>query len=125
MLDMRQEFGAFAHQMGATPEPVAGGAPLGRIDINLRSHSAPQERGHLLGIDLVMFGLAAVDGFHLEGVSQDEGNALLSTQVGEPIPGEDTFHGHHEPLTIGGDSPEEGFGSGFHMAVQHDFTVVA
>jgi hypothetical protein len=66
-----------------------------------------------------------MDGFHLKGMSQDEGNALLSTEIGEPIPGEDTFNGHHEPLPIGGDSPEEGFRSRFHMAVQHDFPIVA
>jgi len=36
ILDMSQEFGAFAHQMGAAPEQVAGGAHLSRIDISLR-----------------------------------------------------------------------------------------
>jgi hypothetical protein len=35
-----------------------------------------------------MFGLAPVNGFHLEGVSQDEGNALFRAEVGEPVPGE-------------------------------------
>jgi hypothetical protein len=124
-LDLRQEVGALAPQMGATPEPVAGGAPLGRIDISWRYHPATQERGHLLGIDLVRFGLAAVDGFHLEGGSQDDGHAFWSTQVGEPLPSEEAFHRHDQAVPIGGNGLEEGFGSGFHMAVQHDVTVVA
>jgi len=58
-------------------------------------------------------------------MSQDEGNAWFSAEIGEPLPGEDTFNGHHEPLTIGGGSPEEGVWSGFHLAVQHDFPIVA
>ena len=34
-LHMRPEFRAFAHQVGAAPEPVAGGAHLGWVDIGL------------------------------------------------------------------------------------------
>jgi hypothetical protein len=57
-------------------------------------------------------------------VSQDEGNALFRAEVGEPIPGEDAFHGDDEAVTIGSNGLEKGFGSGFHIAVQQDFTVV-
>jgi hypothetical protein len=117
MLDMSQEFGALAHQMGAAPEQVAGGTHLGWIDISLWQHATAQQGGNLLGIDLVLFGLTAVDGFHLEGVSQDEGNALLSAEVGEPIPSEDAFHGHDPSVPIGRHGLEEGFRSGFHIAV--------
>jgi len=48
MLHMRQEFGVFAHQVGAAPEQVAGGAPLSRIDIGLWQHAATQQGGNLL-----------------------------------------------------------------------------
>jgi len=58
-------------------------------------------------------------------VSQDEGNVFLSAEIGEPLPGEEAFHGDHQSVPIGGNSLEEGFGSGFHLAVQQDFTVVA
>ena len=47
-----------------------------------------------MGVDLVIFGLAAVNGFHIERMAQDKGNRFLSAEVGEPIPGEDTFNGH-------------------------------
>jgi len=57
-------------------------------------------------------------------MSQDEGNALCSAEVGEPIPGEDTFNGGDEAVTVGGNGPEEGFRGGFHVAVQHDFAIV-
>jgi hypothetical protein len=66
-----------------------------------------------------------MDGFHIKGMSQDEGNTFVSTEIGEPLPGEDTFNGHHEPLPIGGNGLEKRFGSGFHIAVQHDFPIVA
>ena len=75
-------------------------------------------------IDFVRFGLAAVNGFHLKGMAQDEGNAFLSTQVGEPLPGEDAFHRHDQPLSIRGNRLEEGFRGGFHVAVQHGFAIV-
>jgi hypothetical protein len=57
-------------------------------------------------------------------VSQDEGNALFGAEVGEPVPGEDTFDGDDEAVTIGSNGLEKGFGSGFHVAVQHDVTIV-
>jgi hypothetical protein len=78
-----------------------------------------------LGINLVVFRLATVDGFHIERVSQDEGDALFSAEVGEPLPGEETFHGAHETLTIGGNRLEERFRSRFHVAVQQDFALGA
>jgi len=61
-----------------------------------------------------------VNGFHIEGMAQDEGNAFLSTQVGEPRPSEDTFNGDNQAVTIGGNGLEEGFWGGLHVAVQHD-----
>jgi hypothetical protein len=69
-----------------------------------------------------MFGLASVDDFHLEGVSQDEGKALWSAEIGEAIPGEEAFHGHDQPLPIGSNGLEEGVWSGFHISVQQEFT---
>jgi hypothetical protein len=77
-----------------------------------------------LRVDLVVFGFAPVDGFHVEGMSQDEGNALFSTQVGQPIPGENTCNRHDQTLTIGGNRLEEGFRSGCHITVQKDFAIV-
>jgi len=57
-------------------------------------------------------------------MAQDEGNAFYSTEVSEPIPGEDAFHRHDQPLSIRGNRLEEGFRGGFHVAVQHDFTIM-
>jgi hypothetical protein len=50
-------------------------------------------------------------------MTQNQGNVLFGTQVGEPLPGEDAFNRHDQPLTIGGNGLEEGFRSGFHISV--------
>jgi hypothetical protein len=58
-------------------------------------------------------------------VAEDERALLFGTQVGEPVPGEEAFNGHDPTVTIGCHGPEKGVGSGLHVAVQHDFTIVA
>jgi len=52
-------------------------------------------------------------------------DALFRAEVGEPIPGEEAFHGHDQSVPIGRNGLEEGFRSGFHVAVEQDFTIVA
>jgi hypothetical protein len=109
----------------ATPEQITSGAPLSGIDIGLWEHATAQQGSHLWLIDLVILGLTPVNGFHIESMTQNQGNVLFGTQVGEPLPGEDAFNRHDQPLTIGGNGFEERFWSRFHVAVQHDFPIVA
>jgi hypothetical protein len=122
---MGQEVCALAHEMRAATQEVPSGPHLDRVDIGLWEHATAQQGGNLLGIDFVVFGFAAVNGFHIQGMAQDEGNPFCSTQVRKPIPGEDTFNGDDETVTIGGNGPEKGFRSRFHIAVQPDFPIVA
>jgi hypothetical protein len=91
----------------------------------LREHATAKESSNLVGIALVIFGLAAVDGLHREGMPEDKGNALRGAEVSEPVPGEDAFHGHNQTVPIGRNSLEKWFRSGFHIAVEHDVPVVA
>src|SRR4029450_13195591 len=72
-----------------------------------------------------MFGLPAMDGFHVEGVPQDKGDFLFSAEIGEPIPGEHAFDRDDQTLTVGSNSREEWFRSGFHITVQQGLTIVA
>ena len=44
-----------------------------------------------MGIDRVVCGLAAMDGLHGEGMPEDKRDACVGTEVGEPVPGEQTF----------------------------------
>jgi hypothetical protein len=52
-----------------------------------------------VGIDLVRLGLTAVNGLHVQGVPQDEGDVLGGAQVGEPVPGEHALTGDDQTRT--------------------------
>ena len=60
-------------------------------------------------------------GFHVQGMAQDEGDAMLSTEIGDPIPGEHAFHGDDNVLSERLDELEEDFAIGFDISVQEDF----
>src|SRR4030095_11218101 len=57
-------------------------------------------------------------------MSQDKGNIFLRAEVGEPISGEDTFHGHDEAVPVGSDGFEKGFWRRFHIAVHKHLPVL-
>jgi hypothetical protein len=78
-----------------------------------------------VGIDRAVFRFAAVDGLHRESVTQDESNPLLGAAIGEPIPGEDTFYCHDEPLAVWSNGLEKRFRGGFHIAVHKNFAIMA
>ena len=90
-MNMGQEFTAFSGQVHAPTQQVAGRAHLGRIDRGLREHPTTQQDGDFLGVDLVVFGLAAMDRFHIEGMTEDKRNTVFSTEVSEPVPGKHAF----------------------------------
>lgn len=96
ILDMGEKFCSFTSQMHSSTEEVAGGAHRLRIDIGHGDHAASEQNGDFMGIDLVIFCLSAMDGFHIEGVSQYKGDMLLGTEIGDPVPGEDALNGHND-----------------------------
>jgi hypothetical protein len=77
-----------------------------------------------VGVDLIGLGLTAVDGFHVEGVSEDKGDALLLAEVGKPVPGEHTLTGDGESVTKGSDGLEEGIGIGSDGLLPDDGSLV-
>src|SRR3989441_2562204 len=66
-----------------------------------------------------------MDGFHIEGMAQDKGDVLCSAEIGQPIPGEHAFDRYDKTLPVGSNGLEEGFRSGWHIAVQQELTIVA
>ncbi len=124
LLDMGESLGSCAHEVYPAPEEITGRAHLRGVDVGLREHAPTLEHRDVLGIDSVVFGFAAIDGFHGEGMTQDEGNTLPSAQVSEPVPREETFHADDEVLLIRSNGLEKRFGSRLHMAVQHDLPVL-
>ena len=121
---MRQEFRAFAHEVGAASQPITGSAHLGRIDIGFWKPTAAEQGGNLVRVDFVILGLAAVHGFPRERMSQNTGNAFLSAEVGKPIPGEDTCNGHDKAVAVGSNGLEERLRSGLHIAVYKHLAIL-
>jgi hypothetical protein len=48
-----------------------------------------------------------VDEAHVEGVTEDEGDALLRAQIREPVPTVDALDGDDQVLAVGRDGEEE------------------
>ena len=63
-----------------------------------------------------MFGLAAMDGLHVEGMTEDERDVFLGAQVGKPVPGEHAFDRHDNIGPVRGNGSEKGFRVRLHMA---------
>jgi len=120
MLDVCQELGPLACQRHPAPEPVAGRPQGGRIDRGRREPPTAQQHGHLVGIARVVFGLAPMDGLHVEGMTEPEGNPLLSTEISQPIPGEHTFDTDDDLLALGRNDLEERFWRGWHVTVNQN-----
>ena len=74
-------------------------------------------------VDLVVLGLAAVDGLHVEGVAEDEGEAFARAQVGDPVPGEDALDGDHHVVVVRGDHVEQVLQGGRAMAMDADLAL--
>jgi hypothetical protein len=122
VVHVRQQLGAFMCQMHAATQEITGGAHLGGIDIRLREHTATEQGGNLLGIDFVIFGLTPMYGFHVEGVSEDKRDTCIGAQVGEPVPGEHTFDGDDDTVSIGCNGFEKGFRICLHVTVKQRLT---
>src|SRR5262249_21439307 len=97
---MGNDLGPLMDQVHAPAEQVAGFPQSLGISVGDGAVAATQEVGNLLGIDLVVLRLAAVDGLHVEGVTQDEGNLLSLTQVCQPVPAEQALTGHDQAVAI-------------------------
>jgi hypothetical protein len=50
-----------------------------------------------------------VDGFHIEGMAENEGEVLLDTEIGDPVPSEHAFDSDHDVLTEGSKGTEKSF----------------
>ena len=71
-----------------------------------------------------MLGLAAGDGFHIEGVAEDEGDALVGAEIGQPVPAEDALGTDDQVVAVGSDGLEEELGFAAEPLVQADLTLL-
>jgi hypothetical protein len=89
----------------------------------LGEHPPTEQHRKLVGLDFVVFGFTAVNGFHVEGVAKDEGNLLLGTEISEPVPREETFDSDDDILAIGRNDLEQGVWAGLHVTRHHDLPI--
>jgi hypothetical protein len=61
-----------------------------------------------------------VDGFHVQGVSQNKGDLLGLTQVGEPIPAKQALDADDQPVAEGGHGLEKRLAAGRQVLVEND-----
>ena len=73
--------------------------------------AAAEKHGDLVAVDLVVLGLAAVNGLHVERMAQHERDVLAGAQSGQPVPGEHALHADDELLAVEADGVEEQVGS--------------
>jgi hypothetical protein len=125
LLHRREPLGPFAREMQAAPEEITGRPHRGGIDIGLREHPATQQHGDLLGVARVVCGLAAVDRFHLQRVPEDNGHLCLGAEVGEPVPGQETFERADQLRPLGCPGLEKRLRTGVHGAMPQDLAVLA
>ena len=121
--DVGDELAALPHEERAAAQQVARGALGARVDVGQRESAAAQERGDLPGVDLVVLGLAAVDGLHVEGVAQREGDGVVFAKVGEPVPGEHALAADDQAGAIRRDGVEKGLRLGGQVALQDGLAV--
>ena len=123
VLDVGDEVGTLADEEEPAAEQIASFAePLG-IHVGGGKVAAAEEGAEFIGIELVVFGFAAVDGFEVEGVAQDERDLVQGAQVREPVPGEHAFAANDESVAEWLDGREKSVGLGGEVLVEDDVAV--
>jgi len=77
------------------------------VDVGGRDQIGPQQVGQFLAVDAVVLVLAAVDSFHIQRVSEDEGQAGFLTGIGEPVPIERALAADGQGMAVRFDEFEE------------------
>jgi hypothetical protein len=121
ILDMGKEFAAFACQVHASAQQVAGGAHLGGVDRGLGEHPAAPQHGDFVGVDLVVFGFAAMDGLHVQGMTKDKRDTVVSTEVSQPVPGQQACGREDDLIAGGSDGLAQRLRGGWHVPVPPRF----
>jgi hypothetical protein len=85
----------------------------------LREPPPPKEPRNLWRVHCIVGGRAARHRFPGERLAQHNSNSLTGTEVGEPIPGNNTRDRHDERIPLGGNGREQRLWTRGHVARQH------
>ena len=123
VLDVGEQVASSTDEVQSPAKQVASGSHLGRVDVGLGERPAAQQRRDLEGIDLVVLGLPAVDGLHVQSVAKHELDPFPAAEVRQPVPGEHALDGDDEVVAVGRDRLEERFGTAPHVLVEEDLAL--
>jgi hypothetical protein len=124
MLHVCQALGPLVCQRPAAPQQGTGGAPAGAIARGLRAQAATEQGGNRWRIPCGRLGLAAMDGCHGEGLTEDTRDAFVGPEVGEPVPGEQACDSDDETLSIRSHDVQEGLRGGLHVTVHQNLAAL-
>jgi hypothetical protein len=124
LVHVGQQLGAFMCSMHAASQQIAGRPQLGRRHIGVREHAATEQDGDLVRVDRVVFGLPTMDGLHVQGMAEDEREAFVSPQVGQPVPGEHPFDRDDETLSRGRHDVQTGLWVRLHMTMHENLAAL-
>jgi hypothetical protein len=119
--DVAHQQAALAHQVGPPSQKITRCPHFCRVRICHGKGTALEQFGDLIGIDLVVFGLAAMDGLHVQGVSQYEGDMMFGAKISHPIPGKHAFDTNNDVLKKGKDDIEQQSGIGLDVLMDSGF----
>jgi hypothetical protein len=65
-----------------------------------------------------------MDGFHIEGMTEDKGDTFFIAEVSEPVPGEYALDRDDNVFAVGFDSFKEGIGLSMEVLMKQDVPVL-
>jgi len=124
VLGVGHELGSPADEVRPSPQEIPCRPHLSWIDVGHGEHASAQQRRDLLRVDAVVLGLSAVDGLHVERMSEREDNVVIDAEVGDPVPAEEALDAHDEISAVGLKDPKEVFRIGPNVLMDLDFAVL-
>ena len=106
-LNAGQELGTLPDEVEALAQQRPQRTLVGGIDVARRDEVGTEQVSEFFGVDAVIFVFAAVDGFEVKRVSEDEVDAGVGAGIGEPIPAEHALGDDGEVVAARGDELEE------------------
>jgi hypothetical protein len=106
-VDARQQSGAVPDIEDALTQERTQGASFRWVDVSGRDEIGTKQVREFLRVDAIVLVLAAVNGFDVEGVGQDEGDVRLVTLIGQPVPTEHAFAADGQVVAVRSDQLEE------------------
>ena len=65
-----------------------------------------------------------MDGFHVQSMSESEGDGTVATEIGDPVPGKDAFDADDDIGSIGQNDVLEAFWRSSHILVEYDIAII-